>query len=248
MSSSLLSLTGFTPKPACRASSYTTVLHCPTVFRRAMVSSHHRHSSLGQHIFARLEGERPSTLSQKTMKIRNEAFQDQYLHTPANTAAQITLVPGLCPSRSRPKPSLPLVWQGWTCFHRCLPEGIMPRVPVTTNLGECMGWNGCRTDGAGAQPPSTKEWEALETLGLQAIPQLRGRFVHWNIRPERALWQSRATSFFRLGEHSLQTCRRWDVSCKIFHGHQLDWVPQLPAWAAWSLSTGLQVMNSQRLI
>lgn len=87
VSRSLLSLTGFTPESACKASSYTGV------FRKAVVSSPHSHSSLGQHIFARLEGERPSMLSQKTIKSRNEADQDRFLHTRANTTSQITLMP-----------------------------------------------------------------------------------------------------------------------------------------------------------
>lgn len=81
VSRSLLSLTGFTPKSACKASSYTGV------FRKAVVSSPHRHSSLGQHVFPRSEGERSSVLSQKTIKSRNEADQDKYLHTPANTTS-----------------------------------------------------------------------------------------------------------------------------------------------------------------
>lgn len=162
------------------------------------------------------------------------------------------LVPGVCPSRSPPNP--PFLWcdrgehvSADACWRESCHRFLLHQTPgnargemsaTVTGLGHSLHGHG---------QPSTKEWGALETLGLQAIPQLRGRFVHWNIRPESALWQSRAMSFFRLGEHSLQTCRRWDVSCEIFHGHQLDWVPQLPAWAAWSLSTGLQVMNSQRL-
>lgn len=70
---------------------------------------------LGQQVFARLEGERPSTLSQQITKSRNEADQDKYIHTPANTTSQITLMPcarplffQAVPLRSAPSP--PFLW------------------------------------------------------------------------------------------------------------------------------------------
>lgn len=132
----------------------------------------------------------------------DDTDKHQHLHTPANTvshstmlpARQVPVIPGTVFSRGALSPSFfwgttgkPWVWWGRPCFPPCSLQVIIPWVPAAPSpMGrDVMKWAPHHL-GWGRGQPSAKQWQMLEAPrapGFLAAPQLRGGFVHWNIRP-----------------------------------------------------------------